>query len=123
MKAVRRLDLDENPVLMANGESLLLPGEFCWWQGLPNNGGLNPKDTEHPILWYVPPEGTVYPVHAPVTIHKNEQSKSGTSGTYWWWNGDLDKPTLKPSIGIYAHDGKRYSWHGFLTDGVFAACE
>ena len=33
----------------------------------------------------------------------------------WWWNGDRDKPTLRPSIRDMA--GCRY--HGHLTDGVW----
>ena len=31
--------------------------------------------------------------------------------TVWEWNGDLDKPTLSPSILV--HD----RWHGFLRNG------
>lgn len=37
--------------------------------------------------------------------------------TGWEWNGDLDKPTLTPSINI-----NRGHWHGYLTDGVFRSC-
>ncbi len=36
----------------------------------------------------------------------------------WEWNGDLDKPTLTPSIAI-----NRGHWHGYLTAGVFKSCE
>lgn len=35
----------------------------------------------------------------------------------WDWNGDLDKPTVTPSILI-----NRDHWHGYLTDGVFKSC-
>lgn len=35
----------------------------------------------------------------------------------WDWNGNLDKPTLSPSILI-----DRGHWHGYLTDGVFKSC-
>lgn len=35
----------------------------------------------------------------------------------WDWNGDLEKPTVKPSIRI-----DRDHWHGYLTDGVFRSC-
>lgn len=34
----------------------------------------------------------------------------------WDWNDSTDAPTLKPSIN---HPG---CWHGWLTDGEFAAC-
>lgn len=36
----------------------------------------------------------------------------------WHWNGNREKPTLKPSLQLHS-DCK---WHGFLTDGVFAKC-
>ena len=40
----------------------------------------------------------------------------------WGWNGNLDKPTLTPSINCIAEkDGKPTSgcgWHGFITNGV-----
>lgn len=35
----------------------------------------------------------------------------------WEWNGDEDKPTVKPSIKI--NNGH---WHGYLTDGKFVSC-
>lgn len=31
----------------------------------------------------------------------------------WKWNGDIDRPTLLPSIHATGH------WHGYLTDGYF----
>jgi hypothetical protein len=44
----------------------------------------------------------------------------------WSFNGDVEKPTLTPSILIYQHDesGARVGehWHGWLTDGVFRSC-
>ena len=36
----------------------------------------------------------------------------------WDWNGNEDKPTLKPSI-LRKSECK---WHGFLTDGIFKEC-
>lgn len=36
----------------------------------------------------------------------------------WEWNGDMDKPTVRPSI-LFLSGCK---WHGFLTDGVFRSC-
>lgn len=35
----------------------------------------------------------------------------------WVWNGNIDKPTLTPSI-LHTSCG----WHGYLTDGVFIDC-
>lgn len=34
----------------------------------------------------------------------------------WEWNGNLDKPTLTPSVHHVGH------WHGWLTDGVWRSC-
>lgn len=40
----------------------------------------------------------------------------------WAWNGNVEKPTLTPSINCLSEkDGKPTSgcgWHGFITDGV-----
>lgn len=36
----------------------------------------------------------------------------------WDWNGNLDKPTLRPSI-LSPRDSGGCGWHGYLTDGVF----
>jgi hypothetical protein len=33
----------------------------------------------------------------------------------WQWDGDLDRPTIMPSIQFLSG----CKWHGFLTDGVF----
>lgn len=37
----------------------------------------------------------------------------------WEWNGDLDKPTLSPSI--LSRNGP-CGWHGYLVDGVWKPC-
>ena len=37
-------------------------------------------------------------------------------GEDWHWNGNIDRPTLSPSIH---HVG---CWHGHLVDGVLKAC-
>ncbi len=36
----------------------------------------------------------------------------------WGWNGDCEKPTVKPSIQIVGE----CNWHGWLTDGQFQRC-
>lgn len=36
----------------------------------------------------------------------------------WQWNGDLDKPTLSPSIRVLSG----CCWHGYLIDGIFKSC-
>jgi hypothetical protein len=41
----------------------------------------------------------------------------------WGWNGDMEHPTLTPSLNCVAEkDGKPTSgcgWHGFITNGEF----
>lgn len=39
--------------------------------------------------------------------------------TGWDWDGNLDCPTLKPSILISNSRGEGEHWHGFLTGGRF----
>lgn len=41
-----------------------------------------------------------------------------TSGAWWRWNGDQEKPTLEPSILRKA--GCR--WHGYLRAGIWEEC-
>lgn len=36
----------------------------------------------------------------------------------WSWDGDLKRPTIKPSI----RDTANCKWHGWLTDGRFTSC-
>ena len=116
--SVYRKDLDTAETLYdrAAGCDALRPGEFCWWQGLAN-GVFAPRDAEHPTLWYRPPGAPGSPYQAPVTIHKSEQDKVGKTGTFWHWNGNREKPTLAPSIGV--PENPPYHWHGHLRDGAW----
>lgn len=36
----------------------------------------------------------------------------------WKWNGNLEKPSLHPSIVLNNRDGSEH-WHGWLKNGVF----
>ncbi len=38
----------------------------------------------------------------------------------WDWNGDIERPTLCPSLLI--NSGNNDIWHGFLTDGQLKEC-
>lgn len=45
----------------------------------------------------------------------------------WAWDGDLEVPTLTPSINCLSHgpNGEEYAgcgWHGFLTAGEWRPC-
>ncbi len=41
-------------------------------------------------------------------------------GPSWQWDGDIEKPTLTPSV----HDNPQGTthWHGWLTAGVWKSC-
>lgn len=36
----------------------------------------------------------------------------------WGWDGNIETPTITPSIDI-----NRGHWHGYLTNGVFKSCD
>lgn len=40
----------------------------------------------------------------------------GTPNHEWTWDGNIEKPTLKPSIHRVGH------WHGWLRSGRFVSC-
>ena len=80
-----------------------------------------PYDFGNPVLMYYRPPGVDMVYRAALTTDRAMQDKVGTSGTYWWWNGDPDKPSVEPSLGVPANPP--YTWHGWLRDGRFEACE
>lgn len=63
----------------------------------------NRDDGKAHQLWFVCPCGC-HTIQA-VSVFAGDRG--------WQWNGDLDKPTLTPSIQLI--DG--CDWHGFLKDG------
>ena len=42
------------------------------------------------------------------------------SFNHWVWDGNREKPTLEPSIGIGINQSL---WHGYLKSGYWEACE
>jgi hypothetical protein len=52
------------------------------------------------------PSGRIY---LPVMLHGQRE---GTGN--WTWNGDTDKPTLRPSVLTTGHDYRCHSW---INDG------
>lgn len=42
-----------------------------------------------------------------------------TAGAVWSWDGNLEAPTLSPSI----HRARTCGWHGFLRAGVWSTCD
>ena len=80
------------------------PGAFTWtgkW-GVPN------------AMWVLVPGPN--PAGAlPIRIRVKQGGTSGgkdENGAWWSWNGNMQRPTLRPSIN-YAG-----VWHGFISDGV-----
>ncbi len=54
-----------------------------------------------------------------IAIRVSETGKPNPNdgrGPVWKWNGNLDRPTLEPSIHTVGH------WHGFLQNGRFVSC-
>lgn len=47
----------------------------------------------------------------------------GGPGPKWEWNGDVNKPTLSPSIRRYCSRRDGTAWHGYLRNGRFENCE
>lgn len=43
----------------------------------------------------------------------------GQPGRNWFWNDDLENPTLSPSVH---NTGMPCKWHGWLRDGYWEAC-
>ena len=60
------------------------------------------------------PEGMKIPTTIPVITKGTRQ---GTNA--WTWNGDLEKPTLRPSVRTSYHNGKEMTEiHYWLNDGI-----
>ncbi|MFY0638720.1 DUF6527 family protein [Maricaulis maris] len=47
------------------------------------------------------------------------------SGPSWFFNGDLERPTLRPSVRQLGTTGQGKTferWHGWLKDGEWVSC-
>lgn len=51
------------------------------------------------------------------------------SSPLWHWDGNKEKPTLSPSLGLHVTPGHNvvgpdgnYHWHGYLRAGIFEEC-
>ena len=53
---------------------------------------------------------------------------NGGRGARWEWDGNKEKPTVSPSLGLHrSHEGQSvgadgYHWHGYLKAGIFEEC-
>lgn len=78
------------------------PGRF-WWR----------KEGESMWLQWGSERGQ----HVLLYTHRQPNNWSAP-GDVNGWDGDLDHPTLSPSIGILNDDGSSFTFHGFLEKGV-----
>lgn len=76
----------------------------------------------------------IFPLNIEVTIHTDrpytyyplrkriipiQMSGSRAETSNWSWNGDTERPTLKPSILTeFRYAGVRYHCHSFVNDGI-----
>lgn len=86
--------------------SLKKPGDFFWSY----TAELGSSERQLSRLWYLNPHGRV----GSVTINPTKQE----NGAGWNFDGDLDKPTLRPSIDETQPYNEVRDWHGFITAGV-----
>ena len=84
---------------VAVGTKFPKEGDFCW------DDETNPKR----ITIGIPSIGTIG-----LPVLKGDDP--GTSGA-WGWDGNLDHPTLTPSINSEGGSGVWQKWHGYLRGG------
>ena len=103
-------------------------GNFCYGKmtfGLDRGSDLF-EDRVLPVwktLYVVMPYATerehgVYSLH---TLRIYREGEPVPPAPAWLWDGNLDDPTLTPSIACGHPNGSL--WHGHMTDGRLVACE
>ena len=88
------------------------PGAFCWTETLLQPSGL----THIAICVPMPPDRHPSERMRMLRIYRKGWAKP--EGTSWEWDGDLDLPTLSPSIGVSKKPDGTYTFHGWLKAGV-----
>lgn len=73
----------------------LKPGDFCY-------------DINFTHIYFILP-GCKHPDSIPIR-------KGGHTKELWGWDGNIEQPTLEPSIHDIGH------WHGYLKAGKFESC-
>ena len=84
------------------------PGDFCWWP----ETNLGDDNAEACLFIRLPNEKAV--VALKVSTIKQAPG-------VWWWNGNRERPTVRPSIMQLDRHGNEL-WHGWLTDGELTPC-
>lgn len=95
-------------------EAVTMGAGAFYWQVRKGNEYSLPVDGERPTHFYFIDNRDRFHM-LPIDPVK------GSNGAGWAWNGDLDKPTLSPSILSSGRDAKGNTvthWHGFVRDGV-----
>ena len=77
-------------------------GDYCW--------APNEQNPERIVLGL--PIGTVR-----LRIVRGPDPGETPDGPVWGWDGDLERPTLTPSINSEGGPGPWYKWHGYLRAG------
>lgn len=81
------------------------PGDF-WW-GV-EEATADGKDYTYRIMWAKYPDGSFacLPINVPAPV-----MQAGIRGASWGFDGNLEKPTLTPSVHHVGH------WHGWVRAG------
>jgi hypothetical protein len=78
---------------------------------------MYPEATHH-IIFMCPNHKQCAILLGPKAISRTQEDMLNI----WQWNGDVNKPTITPSINcIKEKDGKPTGgcgWHGFITNGI-----
>jgi len=86
-------------------------GDFCWHRVMPDGGFTDDPAVPigHLCIWL---PGASRPTDWPVQLGAASSDKYGP----WGWDGNLDKPTLYPSMHHIDN------WHGHLQAGRLNSC-
>lgn len=109
---------------VANYEECNEPGDFFWQvKDTTIEPGKTiyraPRDGERPTdFWFMTEHEDVLRV----TVRPGKQD----NGASWGWDGNLDKPTLEPSIKSSFNNSKgneQIIWHGHIVAGELRPCD
>ena len=59
--------------------------------------------------------------YSELPLYMQGQPRCEGSGDSWAWNGNIEKPTLSPSI-LAGKSESGHGWHGYLQDGIWKGC-
>ena len=92
------------------------PGAFAWTETWGEPGVIS-----HIYICVPLDESVFFPVTRIRLLRVYRKGFDPPDGVVSWeWNYNLDRPTLRPSIGVNPKDPEtgQYAYHGYLTDGV-----